>query len=358
MTEALPSYPEEITPQWLSEALSSAGEERRARSVEVVDAHSGTTGRARIRVTWENAGDAPEAIFVKLPPSDPTSREMVVATGMGRREAQFYRKLSAQVSVRVPEVHWSVWSDDGTSYLMLLEDLVESGCRFPAGDDPLLLEYTRSLVASLAQLHAQYWNSPRFANDLSWVEGPLRHEWGRILVKAGLESFGSEMPDAFGKLAELYIGQTRAFDAVLDRGTHTLIHGDAHLGNLFLDGDRVGFLDWACFARAPGMRDVAYFLCNSLPTELRRAEERDLLLRYQRALDAAGAPTRPFDSIWRDYRRFAAYSWVAATTTAAAGSRMQSVAVGRRALQRSNAAIEDLGTLPLLFEELDVRSGG
>jgi Ser/Thr protein kinase RdoA (MazF antagonist) len=166
------------------------------------------------------------------------------------------------------------------------------------------------------------------------------------------------MPDAFGKLAELYIGQTRAFDAVLDRGTHTLIHGDAHLGNLFLDGDRVGFLDWACFARAPGMRDVAYFLCNSLPTELRRAEERDLLLRYQRALDAAGAPTRPFDAIWRDYRRFAAYSWVAATTTAAAGSRMQSVAVGRRALQRSNAAIEDLGTLPLLFEELDVRSGG
>ena len=75
------------------------------------------------------------------------------------------------------------------------------------------------------------------------------------------------------------------------------------------------------------MGDVAYFLCNSLPIELRRKEERDLLMRYRDGLDAAGAEVPTFDETWRDYRRFALYSWVSAATTAAAGSRMQPIEV-------------------------------
>ena len=100
------------------------------------------------------------------------------------------------------------------------------------------------------------------------------------------------------------------------------------------------------------MRDVAYFLCNSLPTELRRKEERDLLQRYRAGLAAAGAVIPPFDETWRDYRRFALHSWVAATTTAAAGSRMQPIAVGQAAMARTNAAVADLDSLSLLREAL------
>ena len=48
------------------------------------------------------------------------------------------------------------------------------------------------------------------------------------------------------------------------------IHGDPHSGNLFLDGTTIGFLDWGMVSRSPGMRDVAYFCCNSLPTDVRR----------------------------------------------------------------------------------------
>jgi hypothetical protein len=102
------------------------------------------------------------------------------------------------------------------------------------------------------------------------------------------------------------------------------------------------------------MRDVAYFLCNSLPVELRRSEERDLLQRYRAGLGAAGGEAPSFDEIWRDYRRFALHSWVAATTTAAAGSRMQPIEVGQAAMARSNAAVADLESLSLLREELGI----
>jgi acetyl-CoA carboxylase beta subunit len=43
---------------------------------------------------------------------------------------------------------------------------------------------------------------------------------------------------------------------------------------------------------------------------------------------------------------------VAATTTAAAGSRMQPIEIGMRAMARTNAAVRDLDSLALLREGL------
>jgi aminoglycoside phosphotransferase (APT) family kinase protein len=182
----------------------------------------------------------------------------------------------------------------------------------------------------------------------------MRNEWGRLLVQAGLDAFRDVSPPEFAAIGELYVAHMEAFNDWMDGGPHTLIHYDCHLGNLFRDGSRPGFLDWACVAHAPGMRDVGYFLCNSLPTELRRKEERDLLQRYRVALAAAGSEVPRFDEIWRDYRRFALTSWVAATTTAAAGSRMQPIEIGLRAMERTNAAVRDLDSLSLLREALEI----
>src|SRR5205823_7256261 len=76
--------------------------------------------------------------------------------------------------------------------------------------------------------------------------------------------------------------------APFGEGERTLIHGDAHMGNLFVDGTRTGFYDWAVVSRSPGVRDVAYFLCNSVPEDVRRAEGSRLLALYRDALAAHG----------------------------------------------------------------------
>lgn len=347
----LPSCPEQITVAWLGEIFSTSEKTIEAQAVEVVESHSGTTGRTRVRVEWSSGVDLPTDIFVKLPPTDPTSREMVISTGMGRREAQFYQRLGGEVPVRIPAPLWSGWSEDASQYVMLMEDLAENGCSFPNAREPNLAKYAHTLMRSLARLHAHFWDSSRFSGDLSWVEPAMRHEWGQILVKSGLEQFGGEMPDEFNRLGRFYLDHTEAFSDFLDRGPHTLIHGDCHLGNLFVDGEQIGFLDWACFSHAPGMRDVAYFISNSLPTELRRAEQESLLRVYSQELTAAGGPNVAWDEIWQQYRRFVAYSWVSAVTTAAAGSRMQSLEIGRAAMERTQAAIQDLETVALFESE-------
>jgi thiamine kinase-like enzyme len=349
---AIPERPEQITPAWISQAFASRHPGAEAVSVAVVDAHSGTTGRARLRVAWKPPADAPTAVFAKLAPTDPIQREMVISTGMGKREARFYAELASDVPVRVPKPYGSRWNEAGSAYLMLMEDVGASGCRFPTWKDPAVPRYASGMMESLAQLHAHFQQSPRFDRDLAWIEPPMRSTIGPLLTKAALEAFGDDMPASFHEMARIYIDHTQAFCDRLDAGSPTLIHGDAHLGNLLLEDGRIGLLDWACLAKAPGMRDVAYFLSNSISTELRRSQERELVGVYLESLERAGGMAPRFEEAWRQYRLYAACGWIAATVTAAAGSRMQSLEIGMRSMKRSTEAIIDLETPALLREEL------
>jgi hypothetical protein len=347
----IPDSPNAITPAWLSAALQDLAPGARAASVEVIDAHSGTTGRARLKVTWEH-GELPSAVFAKLAPTDPIQRAMAVETGMGAREARFYRDLAREVPVRVPRPIWSTWTGDRRAYIMLLEDLEGSGCTFPdfqsGGDLPIV----RSAIESLARLHAAFWESPRFQRDLAWIEPPMHSEMGPQLVATGVKEFGADQPEPFHDMAQVYTQHGDAVAKLLAAGPQTLLHGDPHLGNQFLDRGTVGFLDWAVICRGPGLRDVAYFMCNSVDTALRRSEERALIRRYLEILASGGAPAPDFDSAWNAYRCLAATGWVAAVATYAVGSRMQSLEVGRRAVARANATVGDLETATLIRKEL------
>jgi aminoglycoside phosphotransferase (APT) family kinase protein len=278
---------------------------------------------------------------------------MVAFTDMGRREARFYAEVAEDVPIRVPLPIWCGWSDeDPNRYFMLLEDLSQADCSFPTSLDDDAERPVEGMIDTLAKLHGHFWESPRFTTDLAWIEMPMRSNIGPQLVEQGMKRFGDRMPNEFRALATLYIDHNEAVCDLLDEGPKTLTHGDSHLGNIFLDGGEVGLLDWACTCRAPGIRDVSYYLCNSVTTSIRREYESALLARYLEKLEANGGKAASFDDAWRQYRRLATCSWIAATATAAAGSRMQAVEIGLRAMDRATQAIIDLDTVGLLREEL------
>lgn len=353
-TAMIPATAEEIAADWLTHELARSFPGVRVEAVEVVDWNAGTTGRARLLVRYAGAfdGAAPASVFVKLPPADEMQKMMVQFTGMGRREVAFYTHLAADVPVRCPRPYYAEANDDGSAYLMLLEDLAAAGCSFPALLGGCTLDYARAVVAVLARLHARFWDSPRFNADLAWVDPPMRHEIGPRLVKQALDQFGDQMPEVFGRMARLYIERTDAICDLWEVGEQTLCHGDCHIGNHFIDGGEPGFLDWACVVRCTGVRDVSYFLANSVPAELRRAEEAELLRRYREALEEQGVAAPPFGEMWRRHCRHAAYSWVAAVTTYAMGDKWQAVRHGREATIRANDALECLGSVDVLEEDL------
>jgi Phosphotransferase enzyme family len=346
---SIPAEPTELTSAWFSEVLGAT-----VTSAEVIDAHSGTTGRARIGLT--GADSVPGSVFVKLQPFQPEQRKFLRQIGLGIAEARLYEAVGNELPVRIPQVWHAACDESAGSFVIVLEDLAASGCRFPTPADDDINVVAESLVEELALLHTSY-----RGKDLSWLtpaEGMRRAPSDSELaaqrthfIKLGLDQFGDELGPAFRAMAELYIERSGDIIALYGEGEQTLIHGDDHCGNLFVDNGRTGFYDWAVACRAPGVRDVAYFLCNSLPVTTRRDQQDSLLARYRTALAGRGWALDA-DTVEQQYRLFAVYSWVAAVSTAAMGTRWQPVEVTRPALLSTTAAIDDLDVVGLLTERL------
>jgi hypothetical protein len=346
----IPASVDEVTPAWLSEALDAD-----VTGVEVLDAHSGTTGRAKIGIA--SPADLPDTLFVKLQPFDDEQRAFLAMVGLGVSEAKLYAAIGDELPVRAPKIWHSTFDEADDSFIMVMEDLEAAGCRFATPNDDDVLSVAESLMDELATLHATYWGK-----DLPWLgthalspgdspEAQDRMAMGASIVQSALDQFADDLPPEFTGLGEIYIARNRDIGSLWNEGERTLIHGDDHIGNLFVDAGRTGFYDWAVACRYPGMRDVAYFLCNSLPTEVRRAEEDGLIARYRDGLAARGVALDA-DLAREQYRLFSIYSWISATTTYAMGSRWQPVEVGRQGTERTTQAIIDLDVLGLLADRL------
>ena len=349
MTLPIPTHVSELTAEWFSQVLNTD-----VHGVEVLDAHSGTTGRARVRLSGPS--EVPDTLFVKLQPFHQDQRDLLRQVGLGVAEARMYANIGGELPVRVPRVWHSAYQSDEGAFVMVLEDLVASGCRFPATSDDDILRVADSTVEELAKLHAAY-----RGRELPWLrtaegmrrkpDDPKLAARRSMFIKLALDQFGDEMPSVFRRLAELYIESSYEIITLFNDGEHTLIHGDSHIGNLFVDNGRTGFYDWAVASRGPGMRDFAYFMCNSVPTEMRRTEQDALLSRYLTTLASHGA-TLDAATAGQQYRLFSVYSWIAATSTAAMGSKWQPVEIARAAMIRTTEAIDDLDAVGLLEERL------
>jgi aminoglycoside phosphotransferase (APT) family kinase protein len=83
-----------------------------------------------------------------------------------------------------------------------------------------------------------------------------------------------------------------------------VIHGDTHVGNLFLDSSgRPSFLDWQLVQRGGWHLDVGYHIASTLTPDERRKHERELLTHYLECLAANGVSAPTFDDGWQAIQR-------------------------------------------------------
>ena len=192
----------------------------------------------------------------------------------------------------------------------------------------------------MASFHAHMWGSPRLSEggDLQWLADRNRSgesEEGKAIMRMGVASLrrpdAACIPPTGRDLRE----PERATQRGSVRGPHTLVHGDTHIGNMLRDEQGPILLDWAMVRQGPSLRDVAYFIANSIPHEVRQEHEQDLLRTYLAALSAHGVEI-PWDEAWDTYRLQTVSGWIAASTTAALGDALQPLDVvdaGDRTLQ-------------------------
>ncbi len=350
----IPVEVDDLTAAWLTQIFQTHAPSATIDEVEVLERSSGTTGRTRLKLTSADER-VPETVFVKLPPFTEERRALVDMVGMGVSEARFYRDVAASLPVPTPAV-WHTEFDEAGGYVMVLEDLIPAGATQPTQDEPDAADFAGQVMDTFAALHAGLCDSPRFdpGGDLAWIEERSRgYGAGAALdfMHHAVATIGELMPPVFHQLAELYLANGEQVSTLLSAGTPTLIHGDSHIGNMLRHEGAPLLIDWAMVSCAPGIRDVAYFVGNSIPPEVRREHEEALVRRYIGALAEDGVEVS-FDEAWHGYRLHMITGWIAAVSTAGMGDALQPFEIGILATERSNLAIDELEVIPLLRKAL------
>jgi hypothetical protein len=344
---SLPRTVEDLDAAFLSRIMN-----RTVTAVTVLGGDAGTSSRARLALVGENV---PESIFVKMPAETAATRLMGELGRLGDTEVRFYRDLSPQLT-GVPKTYGSAFDSLTGRFVILLENLPVEQCEFPDTLHPLDSDKASLIVESLARLHGTFWgrlpdqsgNGPLgwlyAASDdsASLLTGPLLKTSARRIAER------TSVPVETGRFID---ENYRAVAQLIDIPPHTVMHGDAHPGNVYFRNGEAGLLDWQAVRRGHPSRELAYSLITSMTTTERQASQRDLLDIYCKALVAAGGPELNRDELWDRYRQAALYAYVAPLITAGMGG-MQEDGIAMEGLKRGLAALDDLDTVAQLKKAL------
>lgn len=352
---AIPRYPGDVTPRWLSAALSGHGAAVEVAEVDVVAIGTGQTGATyRVSARYATDGaDLPETFVIKLPAQDDAVRDRVVIGY--RSECAFYSSVADRVQVPTPRCFYSEISEDAMEFALLLAD------QAPAVQGDQLAgcgeAEARLAVTALAGLHAPSWCDP------VWLDFP-GIAFGRP-DEAGAGGMGEvakmSADITLDKLGDRMSAEDRdTFSAAMGSVTpwllaeydrFALLHGDYRLDNLLFDParTRVSVVDWQTLGVGLPARDLAYFTATSLDSQLRAGIERELVADYHRALTACGVTDYAAEMCWRDYRLGVLQApLISALGFAFAAATERGDDMVLAMLSRGCRAIRELGTLELI----------
>lgn len=359
--DEVPAGPEALTADWLSRALCAEVPGAQVVDFELGPRNDGTSARRTLRVTYNDAGRAaglPEAVFSKSAPGF-LNRMVGAGAGLARIELTFYRDVRPLLDIEAPRTLHAAFDPVSHRQMLLTDDVaVTRGASFgTALDRTLTREQAEQLVRTLAAVNARFWGEPlrdRFGGWLRGVQEYLAMLDGTLNARARIASGFERARDVIEP--EVYRRRGEAYD-VLVRSQHlnattepqVFVHGDVHPGNWYLTGDgRLGLYDWQMCVIGGPARDLAYALSTHLPTEDRRAWERELLEAYLDELRTRGVADPPTpDELFLAYRRqviYGFFAWLATIGRSPLQPRYQPDEISKANLRRISQACADLET--------------
>jgi hypothetical protein len=304
---AIASSPDQITPQWLTQALHESGflPTGEVTAVQHTVIGTGKMGdNLRFQLHYDGAYDAPPTLIAKLPATDDTARTMAGTLRLYYKEVMFYKHLAAGTAMRTPLIYTSEINDEGSEFVTLMEDLA------PAQPGNQLvgesLPHTRMALEQAALLAAAYYGNEE-VGKLDYVSSQadtddtaknalyMQQFWPQFV-----DRFGHGIPEPCNAFAEHYVDRC-AHSVSRFQGKKTLIHGDFRSENLLFGAAAATVVDWQTVAESSALADAAYFLGGSVDTEQRRQWERPLISDYCQWLNAAGVSLSERDC-WEQYR--------------------------------------------------------
>jgi hypothetical protein len=343
----LETLPRAAQPEYLTDALRRAGALGTGRVIDAVAQSSKATILSRIvRLRLSYDGAAPEA---------PAS--LILKTGLperagarwnsGRHEVAFYTQISAAMSASlVPRCFDAAWCEVTRDWHVLLEDLTDTHFALTSWPMPPTREQSERIISAWARFHAKWWDDPRLGVSIgTWLASHdpqiqiFAQEFERFVDRVG-DRLPPERRRIYERLIECGHRLNQRYRSHHDM---TVVHGDAHVWNVFLPharGGDVRIFDWDCWRIDVGTDDLAYMMALHWFPDHRRRYEGYLLDRYHAELLAHGIPGYDRRALDDDYRL--SVLWQITTPVWQAANNIPSL-IWWHHLERIFLAIDDLG---------------
>jgi hypothetical protein len=352
--------PRHFTAEWVNAALRQGGLQVNVTAVEHEQIGIGQIG-ACFRLHLRHDGGAPDTLIAKTAAGTTEQRGRV---GNGyRTEVNFYKKLAKMARLRIPQCFYAAISDDLLSFTLLLEDAHPAvpGSQHEGCD----VAQAHAALRNLAGLHAPFWNNPVLAAEASWLGNHHEANINMIChiqahaVAAFTAHYGDRLSQEEIDLLQATTALTGPWLRSAD-GPRSLLHGDYRVDNLMFPPDHDGTVmavDWQTMDVGLPARDLAYFISTSMPSELRRVHERDLVRTYHEQLVAYGVQDYSLETCQIDYRRgmlqapvIVIIGWLVATGERSEKSDQMFVSLAHRMC----SALKDHGVVEMLKHQLKI----
>jgi hypothetical protein len=309
----LPHSVEEITPEWLTRALTPRAPGVKVLSAKVTGERHGFTSLVFITMELNEAGKAagiPNDIVLKGGFRS-FARHYAHSYGM---EAYAYRDVWPHTPLKMPKVFFVDLELARDQSVIIMEDLRSRNAKFGHGLKPQTYEMIEKRLSALAQLHAATWDSPEFKPGGQFYgilpNGPRMirlhmEESGFIQLDGDGKGRGAEAshsptffsPEGWETLWDEQKSQNAAASVAFrdrewnrralmhseylcDTLTNCVLHSDTHLGNHWEEADGTpGFID-SQVRRDPPYFDVSYTITCGLDPYYRKKWEKALVGHY------------------------------------------------------------------------------
>lgn len=348
---SIPNAIGDITPEWLSAALSTADAPVSVTAIDVEPIGMGLGVMALLyRLTPSYAGVAgPASVVVKLASLHEQTRQIARGYGFYGRETAIYNHLSDELSLPSAHCWFAAHDPESDDFVVVMEDL--GHLRVCSQLDGCSVDDARTVVRQIARLHGEWWMDDRLLS-LPFMESAGNPPYPQFHAQSTkdawpvfVEKFGEHLTPAFTDLGERWPEIGPPIMEMNNDEPWTLSHGDLRLDNIFFhDTDAASVVDFQITFRGGAAFDLAYFLCQSLTVDNRRAHQDELLRLYHDGLLAQGVTNYSWDQFLVDYRRSVLFGFCYPMTGGASCDLVNDRAVELMTtmLQRSMAAIEDI----------------
>lgn len=304
MSLAVPdTLAEVLDPGWMSEALGQRYPGIAVRSVEAGPVVSRVSTNARFRIECDELPPGlPSDLCVKGYFTD-CSETGAASRSAGIPEALFYRHLAATSGVRTLECYYADVDAATNHGVIITGDVAADGAIFLDSLSPYTSDQAAESLEQYAILHGRTWRMDR--TNEPWLTPRLEMTMrarGLPEINGNFQGpIGSLVPEDVRDGERLLEAARRLANDSRDVRMGCLLHGDAHVGNIYLNGrQETCLVDWQLVQRGPWYLDIGYHIgCTLSPVE-RRKNETELLAHYLHRLRAEGGDPPSWDDARRN----------------------------------------------------------